>query len=79
MADLLKRTFPIPRDAIICCPQCNAELWKAKQDITGIPVTVKMFDSHIRSAPQEGDILACPICHALIPDRTGHVHWKMPK
>lgn len=78
MAELLKRTFPVPADAIICCGQCNAELWKTKQSITGLPIAVGMFETHIRQAPKEGDIIACPVCHALIPSPTGHVHWKLP-
>lgn len=79
MAEPLKRTFPIPRDAIIFCGQCNSELWVAKRDIKSLPISVSMFESHMRPAPQEGDIIACPTCHALVPDKAGHVYWKLPK
>lgn len=78
MAELLKRTFPIPMGAVICCGKCNIELWKAKRDIPGKPIDRAMLESHIRQAPQEGEIIACPSCHALLPDQHGHVYWKMP-
>ena len=80
MADLLKRTYPVPAGSIICCGQCNAEIWKAKRDITvNTPIGDDVYEAHIRPAPQVGDALVCPGCRTSIPDSAGRIYWKTPK
>lgn len=79
MAELLRRTFPIPVQAIICCGQCNAELWIAKNDIKAdVPIEADMVEAHVRPVPQATGPLTCPVCHATLGGKGSQLQWKLP-
>ena len=79
MAELLKRTFPIPVQAVICCGQCQAELWTVKNDIKeDVPLTAAMVEAHIRPVPQETGALTCPVCRSTLGGKGSQLQWKLP-